>query len=122
MRFVAGLLILLLVGGCASPSTDTGYAELPLWQSQEIKLDGEPPQSLAESDLQEIMLLMARTPGMGRHKVRFVTVTDETVTVYAQPLAGPGVPVSETYKTRKLDFKKEKGEWVTTRVGPYLAD
>ena len=121
MKVVAGLLLLLLVAGCASSSTNSGYKELPLWQSQEIKLDGDAPRGLSETDLQEIMLLMARTPGMNRHKVRFVHVTEETVTVFAQPLPAKGVPISETYKTRKLDFTKEKVKgWVVTRVGSYL--
>ena len=76
---------------------------------------------LAEADLQEIMLLMARTPGMNRHKVRFVSADPEHVTVFAQPLPGNGVPLSDAHKTRKLDFKREKGRgWVATWVGPYL--
>jgi hypothetical protein len=121
MKIFAGIFILLLAVGCGSLSPNVAYQELPLWQSQEIKLDGPPPENLADSDLQEILLSMARIPGMNRHKVRFTGVTEDRVTVFAQPLPGNGVPVSQTYKTRKLDFQKEKGRgWIVMWVSPYL--
>src|SRR5690349_20457017 len=101
MKVVLGILVLGVAAGCASSPTNSGYKELPLWQSQEIKLEGEPPRTHSETDLQEIMLLMARAPGMNRHRVRFVNATEDSVTVFAQPLPGKGVAVADTYKTRK---------------------